>query len=178
MYTIGRLSKRARVKPDCIRFYERQGLLAAASKTPSGYHLYTELTLRQIVFIKHAQRCGLSLAEIRELLQLHAAAPEERAAALRRVAQKKRELDTTISTLHAMSAALGSLLTTSAQERDAMAAASNGESPLLATLEACLNVEAAPAVSAAPYGISNAGKVQSRQHNAPEHGALSRVLRV
>ena len=162
MYTIGRLAKRARVKADCIRFYERQGLLAAAGKTPSGYHLYTDLTLRQIVFIKHAQRCGMSLAEIRELLQVHSAAPKSRAAALRRIAQKKRELDTTITTLHAMSAALASLLTTTAQGCDESEIASDSESPLLATLEACLHVEPPSVVSIAAYGSDS--KSQLRQH--------------
>ena len=176
MYTIGRLAKRARVKADSIRFYERQGLLAAASKTPCGYHLYTDVTLRQIVFIKHAQRCGFSLAEIRELLQLHATAPEVRPAALRRVAQKKRELDTTISTLHAMSAALGSLLTPRPQNLEAPATAPDGESPLLATLEACLSVEAAVPLCSAAF-VSSVGKVQSRQDVTPEHRAVGRVLR-
>jgi DNA-binding transcriptional MerR regulator len=153
MYTIGRLAKRARVKADSIRFYERQGLLSPASKTPSGYRLYTDTSLRRIIFIKHAQRCGLSLAEILELLELHAKAPESRAAALRRVAQKKRELDTTIATLHAMSAALASLLGTGADKREPLATSADSESPLLGALEACLNKQTGSATStAAPAG--------------------------
>jgi MerR family Zn(II)-responsive transcriptional regulator of zntA len=151
MYTIGRLAKRARVKADCIRFYERQGLVSPANKTPAGYRLYTDATLRRIIFIKHAQRCGLSLAEILELLQLHAKAPDARAAALRRVALKKRELDITIATLHALSAALASVLAPSSEPRSALATSSDSESPLLDALEACLNKEAGIVVSAVGY---------------------------
>ena len=68
MYTIGRLAHRAQVTSDSIRFYERQGLLAAATKTASGYKLYDDRALRRLAFIKHAQQCGFSLGEIGELL--------------------------------------------------------------------------------------------------------------
>ena len=47
MYTIGRLARRARVNADSIRFYERQGLLAPATKTDSGYRLYDEEQLEE-----------------------------------------------------------------------------------------------------------------------------------
>jgi MerR family Zn(II)-responsive transcriptional regulator of zntA len=71
MYTIGRLARRARVNVDSIRFHERQGLLAPETKTDSGYRLYTDDALRRIAFIKHAQCCGFSLAEIGDLLRMH-----------------------------------------------------------------------------------------------------------
>ncbi|HEX2828682.1 MAG TPA: MerR family transcriptional regulator [Burkholderiales bacterium] len=68
MYTIGRLAHRAQVTADSIRFYERQGLLAAATKTASGYKLYDDRSVRRLAFIKHAQQCGFNLTEIGELL--------------------------------------------------------------------------------------------------------------
>lgn len=71
MYTIGRLVQRAKLNVDSIRFYERQGLLFPETKTDSGYRLYNDGALRRITFIKHAQRCGFSLAEIGELLHIH-----------------------------------------------------------------------------------------------------------
>ena len=51
-------------------FYEREGPLRPARKSDSGYRLYTEEAIRRIEFIKHAQQCGFSLADIRELLEL------------------------------------------------------------------------------------------------------------
>jgi DNA-binding transcriptional MerR regulator len=68
LYTIGRLAHRAQVTADSIRFYERQGLLTAATKTASGYKLYDDRAVRRLAFIKHAQQCGFNLAEIHELL--------------------------------------------------------------------------------------------------------------
>jgi DNA-binding transcriptional MerR regulator len=68
LYTIGRLAHRAQVTADSIRFYERQGLLTPATKTASGYKLYDDRAVRRLAFIKHAQQCGFSLGEIRELL--------------------------------------------------------------------------------------------------------------
>ena len=110
MYTIGTLAKRARVKPDSIRFYERQGLIAPAAKTHAGYRLYTDAALRRVTFIKHAQLCGFSLTEIGELLRMHQAEPKARKAACRLAAEKKKEIDKTLAALHAMSDALTTLL--------------------------------------------------------------------
>src|SRR4051794_26311382 len=73
MYTIGRLARRAKVNADTIRFYEREGLLSPAGKTGSGYRLYGDEAARRIAFVKHAQRCGFSLADIGALLAIGSA---------------------------------------------------------------------------------------------------------
>jgi MerR family Zn(II)-responsive transcriptional regulator of zntA len=78
LYTIGRLAHRAQVTADSIRFYERQGLLAAATKTASGYKLYDDRAVRRLAFIKHAQQCGFNLNEIGELLLASDAPGEHR----------------------------------------------------------------------------------------------------
>lgn len=106
MYTIGRLARRAKVNTDSIRFYERQGLLAPATKTDAGYRLYTDDAVRRIAFIKHAQRCGLSLAEINELLQMDSPDPSVRARAYRLAGDKQAEIDDRIEALRTMSEAL------------------------------------------------------------------------
>ena len=114
MYTIGRLARRARINTDSIRFYERQGLLSPATKTDSGYRLYTDDAVRRIGFIKHAQRCGFSLAEISDLLQMHKGDPA-RTKAYRLAAAKQAEIENTIEALRTMSEALSCLL----ESRDA-----------------------------------------------------------
>lgn len=110
MYTIGRLARRAKVNADSIRFYERQGLLAPATKTDCGYRLYTEEAVRRIGFIKHAQRCGFSLAEINELLQMDNIDGSVRARAYRLAADKQVEIDESIEALRTMSEALSCML--------------------------------------------------------------------
>lgn len=133
MYTIGRLARRAKANPDSIRFYERQGLLAPATKTDSGYRLYTDEALRRIAFIKHAQRCGFSLADIGRLLQMHTPDASRRKDAYRLAAEKQAEIRKTIAALEAMSEALECVLTSAAGDSDT---ASFEESPLLTALAA------------------------------------------
>jgi DNA-binding transcriptional MerR regulator len=103
MYTIGKLARRAHVKTDTVRFYERQGLLSPVRKTGSGYRLYAEDALRRIAFVKDAQRCGFSLAEIRELLQMRDGVPRPARELHRFLHEKRAQIEVTIATLQSMS---------------------------------------------------------------------------
>jgi len=116
MYTIGQLAKRARLNADSVRFYERQGLLAPARKTSSGYRIYTDEALHRIDFIKQAQRCGFSLAETRELLQIKDGGGGARPDALRFIHEKQTEIAKTVAALQAMSALLTELAGQSRRE--------------------------------------------------------------
>lgn len=40
MLTISRLAALARVKPDTLRYYEREGLISPPDKSATGYRLY------------------------------------------------------------------------------------------------------------------------------------------
>jgi MerR family Zn(II)-responsive transcriptional regulator of zntA len=55
--TVGKIAALAGVRADTLRYYERERLLAPASKSSSGYRLYDSDALRRIRFIKHAQSC-------------------------------------------------------------------------------------------------------------------------
>ena len=68
--TIGKLASLTDVSNDTLRYYEHEGLLEPAAKSPAGYRLYDDASARRIHFIKHAQQCGFTLAQIRELLVL------------------------------------------------------------------------------------------------------------
>jgi MerR family Zn(II)-responsive transcriptional regulator of zntA len=134
VYTIGRLALRAQVNADSIRFYERQGLLTAGTRTGSGYHLYTDDALRRIAFIKHAQRCGFTLAEIGELMQMHRGTAAARMRAYKLLAAKRTEILDTIESLHAMSAAVECVLSDGFP--DPKHHVETPESPLVLALEA------------------------------------------
>lgn len=54
--------------PDTLRYYERIGLLPPPARSPAGYRLYTEDSIERVRFIKGAQRFGLRLDAIAELL--------------------------------------------------------------------------------------------------------------
>ena len=110
MLTIGKLAKAGDISPDALRYYEREGLLVPASKTDSGYRLYGEDAVRRVRFIQHAQACGFTLAEIRELLHLRQADGACCDDIKSRAIEKKLQLAAKIRAMQAMSAALDVLI--------------------------------------------------------------------
>ena len=68
-WTIGQLAKRLDLNPRTIRFYERSGVLPEPQRTESGYRLYWPGDEERLRFIKSAQRMGLALGEIKEILE-------------------------------------------------------------------------------------------------------------
>lgn len=67
-FRIGEVAAQAGVSIDTVRYYERRRLLPRASRTRSGFRVFTSETVERIRFIKQAQDIGLSLNEIGELL--------------------------------------------------------------------------------------------------------------
>ncbi len=65
---IGELAGRLNLNPRTLRYYESIGLLAEPARTHSGYRDYSEHDLERVQFVKSAQRLGLSLDEIKEIL--------------------------------------------------------------------------------------------------------------
>jgi DNA-binding transcriptional MerR regulator len=66
--SVGQLESRAGVRTDTIRYYERAGLLPQPRRTEGDHRRYGAADLDRLLFIRGAQRLGLRLAEIRELL--------------------------------------------------------------------------------------------------------------
>jgi DNA-binding transcriptional MerR regulator len=56
------------LNPKTIRYYESIGVLPEPARTPSGYRDYDEDYLGKLRFIRTAQRLGITLDEIREIL--------------------------------------------------------------------------------------------------------------
>ena len=67
---IGEVARRAGVKIDTIRFYERRGLLPDAPRRESGYRIFSGEEVRLVRFIKRAQSLGFTLDEIEGFLRL------------------------------------------------------------------------------------------------------------
>lgn len=70
MYRIGEIAQQTGVSRDTLRFYERQGLLSISQRSEGGYRLYEVGAIQRLRFIKQAQALGLSLHEIRSLLEV------------------------------------------------------------------------------------------------------------
>lgn len=65
---IGELADLLGVTTKSIRFYESIGIMPDPARTPSGYRDYGEADQERLTFIKTAQRLGLSLDEIGEII--------------------------------------------------------------------------------------------------------------
>lgn len=70
LLTVSKLAERVGASADTLRYYERIGLLPPAERSPSGYRLYGEDAITRMQFIKGAQRLGLRLEEIGELVHI------------------------------------------------------------------------------------------------------------
>ena len=68
--TIGRLSTRAAVNIETVRYYERIGLLPSPPRTEGGHRLYGEPHVKRLTFVRRARELGFTLEEIRALLRL------------------------------------------------------------------------------------------------------------
>jgi DNA-binding transcriptional MerR regulator len=116
MLTIGKLAGLAGVSKDTLRYYEAEGLLKPADKSAAGYRLYDGDAARRIRFIKHAQRCGFTLAEIRELLLLRGRQTTCCGDIRTRAIEKKLQIEGKIRALQAMSKGLDQLIMDCANE--------------------------------------------------------------
>lgn len=65
---VSELAEAAGVAPDTVRYYERAGLLPPPRRTPTGYRAYDADALDRMRFIQGAQRLGLRLRDIADLL--------------------------------------------------------------------------------------------------------------
>src|SRR5215210_278663 len=65
---IGEVARLAGVPPKTLRYYEDVGLISPAGRTDSGYRIYGWRELEQIEFVRRAKLMGLTLDQIRGLV--------------------------------------------------------------------------------------------------------------
>jgi len=108
--SVGQLAARAGVRSDTIRYYERAGLLPRPRRTEGDHRRYGAADLDRLLFIRGAQRLGLRLAEIRDLLAVRdtGVCPCEPAEVLLR--RHVAEIDAEIARLSALRAELTGML--------------------------------------------------------------------
>ncbi len=98
--TIGELSRRTGLPVKTLRFWSDEGLLPPASRSASGYRLYSQDALVRLDLVRTLREAGLGLDAIRKVLhrdmsladalRLQLAAVEAHAASLQRVAAALR----------------------------------------------------------------------------------------
>ena len=67
---IGALAEKSGVDRQTIRYYESLNLLDIPSRTPAGYRVYDERSIGQLHFIRKAKSIGLTLKDIKKLIDL------------------------------------------------------------------------------------------------------------
>ena len=96
---IGEIAKSTGLTTKTIRYYELNRLLEEPERTESGYRLYDTEDVERLEFVKKAKRLGLSLEEIRDILQLHAQRQAPCVHVLALPDQKLDQVDTIIKEL-------------------------------------------------------------------------------
>jgi DNA-binding transcriptional MerR regulator len=69
---IGELARQTGLSIKTIRYYESRGLLEQPPRTEGGYRLYDPEEVARLRFVQRAKLLGLTLEEIRELVELAA----------------------------------------------------------------------------------------------------------
>ncbi len=85
-YTITELSREFDITPRAIRFYEDQGLLAPAREGSGKSRVYTTRDRTRLKLTLRGKRLGLSLSDIRELIDMYES-PRDEAAQLAKFLQ-------------------------------------------------------------------------------------------
>src|SRR6266540_2507583 len=108
--TVSGLAAQVGVSPDAVRYYERLGLLPRPARSAAGYRRYDEGAVQRLRFVKGAQRVGLRLREIGELLQVvdRAQCPCGHTEAL--LSQRLAEIDAQLARLAVLRGELARLL--------------------------------------------------------------------
>jgi DNA-binding transcriptional MerR regulator len=68
--SIGEVAQLTGLPVKRIHYYERRGLLEPAGRSEAGYRLYGPEEVARLEFVKQAKLLGLTLEEIRELIEL------------------------------------------------------------------------------------------------------------
>jgi DNA-binding transcriptional MerR regulator len=107
---VGELAGAAGVAPDTVRYYERAGLLPPPRRTPAGYRAYDPDAVDRLRFIQGAQRLGLRLRDIADLLAVRdtGVCPCEPAEQLLR--RRLAELDAEMARLAALRAEMVAMI--------------------------------------------------------------------
>jgi DNA-binding transcriptional MerR regulator len=72
---MGELTERAEVTPRTVRYYESIGLIPQGEREGNGQHYYTAETVARLRKIEQLKQLGLSLDQIRDVIELYFSDP-------------------------------------------------------------------------------------------------------
>lgn len=114
--TISQLARRSGVPATTLRYYEKVGVMPAATRSDAGYRLYDDDSVARLAFVQRAKALGIELDDLADLVRLwdgqECAPVHERLRAMvhdQRIAthQRMEELTTLAADLDAVGASIG-----------------------------------------------------------------------
>ncbi|GED68101.1 MerR family transcriptional regulator [Brevibacillus reuszeri] len=79
MYRIEEVAQKTHMTKRALRYYEELGLVSPSGRTDSGYRMYTDADVEQILHVKDIRDLlGASLAEIKDMMELSRFYDEQR----------------------------------------------------------------------------------------------------
>lgn len=107
---VGELARTVGLSADTIRYYEKAGLLPAPPRTTSSYRVYDGSAVDRVRFIQGAQRLGLRLTDIADLLAIRDTGVCPCESAETHLTRRLREVDEEISRLQLLRQDMASML--------------------------------------------------------------------
>lgn len=96
---ISALAKKTGVRSTTLRYWEQLGLLPRAARTHSGYRLFGNEAVQYVEFVRKSKEVGLSLRQMRRVLELARAGQSPCAEVERWIERKLQSLETQIQSL-------------------------------------------------------------------------------
>lgn len=104
--TVGAAAKAAGVSAKAVRLWESKGLLPPAERTEAGYRIFTDDDLGVLRFIRQAKTLGLTLPQIKEILDLQGGGATPCGRVTELLDTRLAEIDRTLAELRALRRAL------------------------------------------------------------------------
>lgn len=106
---IGELAAVTACAVETVRYYEREGLIPAPSRTANNYRVYGREHIERLTFIRNCRSLDMTLEEIRRLLALRDQPRESCESVNSLIDEHIRHVQTRIEVLHQLQAQLSQL---------------------------------------------------------------------
>ncbi len=110
LFLIGQVTNLSGIPIRTIRYYESLGLVESSGRTEGGFRQFSIDVLTRLAFIKRAQSLGLSLEEIRDILQVYDQGQPPCDEIREKLEEKLSQIDSQITQLLTLRSQIGELL--------------------------------------------------------------------
>jgi MerR family copper efflux transcriptional regulator len=115
--TVGKAAELTGLSPKAIRLYEAKGLLPEAERTEAGYRLFSAPDLQVLRFVRQAKALGLTLGEIKDILDLQRGGAQPCTRVTRLLDAHVAEIDRTMADLRELRRSLAAARRTAEETR-------------------------------------------------------------